>query len=81
MTNGWRPLVCTSFVGLQQCSEALQVLRRADRVGKMVVEMPLLVREGSYVLTGGTGALGRCVARVLLEEGAQDAEGNGRIKA
>lgn len=36
-----------------------------------VVSVPLMVGPGAYAVTGGTGALGLCVARRLVEEGAK----------
>ena len=59
---------------MESCSEALQVLRKANNIGKIVVTVPSLlqVREGAkYLITGGTGALGLALSRALLEEGVE----------
>eukprot|EP00435_Cladocopium_sp_Y103_P035571 s1052_g9.t1 len=72
METDWVPLQREVFEGLSSCSDALQVLRRAEKIGKIVVSVPLMLDGGAYALTGGTGALGLCVARRLVEEGAKD---------
>eukprot|EP00913_Durusdinium_trenchii_P033495 g31359.t1 len=72
METDWTALHCQVFEGLSQCSEALQVLRKAEKIGKLVISVPPLVHDGTYVLSGGTGALGLFVGRALVEEGAQD---------
>lgn len=71
METDWTALHCQVFEGLSQCSEALQVLRKAEKIGKLVISVPPLVHDGTYVLSGGTGALGLFVGRALVEEGAQ----------
>ena len=75
MVDGaWEPLPFRVFEGLGACSEALQVLRKAEQIGKIVLSVPspLRIREGAtYLITGGTGALGLAVSRALLEEGAE----------
>ena len=72
MDGSWDPIPSRVFDGLESCSEALQTLRKADHIGKIVVKVPsnLQVREGAtYLITGGTGALGLALSRALLEEG------------
>ena len=72
MDGSWDPIPSRVFDGLESCSEALQTLRKADHIGKIVVKVPsnLQVREGeTYLITGGTGALGLALSRALLEEG------------
>ncbi|CAE8630033.1 unnamed protein product [Polarella glacialis] len=75
MASGqWDPLPSKVCDGLENCISAMQCLRRAEQIGKVVVTVPsqLLVREGSaFLLTGGTGALGMAMGRALVEEGAQ----------
>ena len=39
--------------------------------GSQVLSVPLMVGPGAYAVTGGTGALGLCVSRRLVEEGAK----------
>lgn len=75
MDGSWDPIPSRVFDGLESCSEALQVLRKANNIGKIVVTVPSLlqVREGAkYLITGGTGALGLALSRALLEEGVED---------
>ncbi|CAE7420883.1 pikAI [Symbiodinium sp. CCMP2456] len=75
MDGSWDPIPSRVFDGLESCCEALQVLRKADHIGKIVVKVPsiLQVREGAtYLITGGTGALGLALSRALLEEGVDD---------
>ncbi|CAE7415002.1 pikAI [Symbiodinium natans] len=75
VSGAWDPIPCRVFEGLEACPEALQILRKADHIGKIVVTLPspLQIREGaSYLVTGGTGALGLALSRALLEEGADD---------
>ena len=65
------------FEGLEACPDALQVLRKAEHIGKLVVTVPspLRIREkAAYLVTGGTGALGIALSRALLEEGAEAAQ-------
>ena len=71
MQTDWSPLPREVYEGLDSCADALQVLRRAEKLGKIVVTVPRMVTDGApYVLSGGTGALGLCVSRRLIEEGA-----------
>ena len=82
VSGAWDPIPCRVFEGLEACPEALQILRKADHIGKIVVTLPspLQIREGaSYLVTGGTGALGLALSRALLEEGADATrQGNAR---
>ena len=73
MQTDWSPLPREVYEGLDSCADALSVLRRAEKLGKIVVTVPFrMVTDGAgtYVLSGGTGALGLCVSRRLIEEGA-----------
>lgn len=73
MQTDWSPLPREVYEGLDSCADALSVLRRAEKLGKIVVTVPCrMVTDGAgtYVLSGGTGALGLCVSRRLIEEGA-----------
>ncbi|HET6169742.1 MAG TPA: SDR family NAD(P)-dependent oxidoreductase, partial [Terracidiphilus sp.] len=58
-----------------QIPAAFQFMSQARHVGKIVIEMPrqggITVRpDGTYWVTGGRGALGRRVAKWLVEQGA-----------
>lgn len=73
MQTDWSPLPREVYEGLESCADALSVLRRAEKLGKIVVTVPFRMvtdGDGTYVLSGGTGALGLCVSRRLIEEGA-----------
>jgi NADPH:quinone reductase-like Zn-dependent oxidoreductase len=58
---------------LAQASEALQSLGQGRTIGKLVLRLPgpIMVRpDGTYLVTGGTGAVGQAMARRLVAEGA-----------
>ncbi|MGP4112735.1 type I polyketide synthase [Streptomyces sp. 4N509B] len=75
-----RPLPTVSY-GLDEAEEAFGVLSRGANVGKLVVSFvddhapapqPLRVSpEETYLVTGGSGALGLVAARTLVELGAR----------
>ncbi|MBA0049949.1 SDR family NAD(P)-dependent oxidoreductase [Streptomyces sp. AJS327] len=66
---------------LDEVEEAFSVLSRGANVGKVVlefggaeppaVEAPLVDGDHTYLVTGGTGALGRLVAELLVARGAR----------
>jgi len=71
-------------------ADALRHVREARHVGKVAVTMPPPLGQGTALITGGTGALGRLVARHLVTEhgvrhlvlagrGGPDAPGAGAI--
>jgi acyl transferase domain-containing protein/NAD(P)-dependent dehydrogenase (short-subunit alcohol dehydrogenase family)/acyl carrier protein len=74
------PLPTASY-GLDEVEEAFGVLSRGANVGKLVVSFvddhapaarPLEVRpDETYLITGGSGALGLVAARTLVELGAR----------
>ncbi|MGH3377988.1 MAG: polyketide synthase dehydratase domain-containing protein, partial [Actinoallomurus sp.] len=49
-------------------ADALRHVREARHVGKVAVTMPPPLGQGTALITGGTGALGRLVARHLVTE-------------
>eukprot|EP00923_Selenidium_pygospionis_P038108 GHVN01066603.1.p1 GENE.GHVN01066603.1~~GHVN01066603.1.p1 ORF type:complete len:1995 (+),score=378.33 GHVN01066603.1:625-5985(+) len=57
---------------------AFRFLQRAQHIGKVVIQIPSALgeqrctSEKSYVITGGTGALGVVVAQWLVHEGAKN---------
>ena len=74
-----QPLPARSFP-VEQADEALRYLAQAKHIGKVLVTMAapqatagrLPIRpDGSYLITGGLGALGLCTARLLVDEGAR----------
>ena len=74
MREGWEPLRAQAFDGLERGAEALQVLRHAQNIGKVVLTVPSglgLCEDAAYVLSGGTGGLGLAAARAMVEDGAR----------
>ncbi|MDR3537910.1 MAG: beta-ketoacyl synthase N-terminal-like domain-containing protein [Acetobacteraceae bacterium] len=58
---------------LAQASEALQALGQGRTIGKLVMRLPqpvVLRADASYLITGGTGAVGQALGRWLLGAGA-----------
>ncbi len=62
-----------------QITDAFRYLQQAKQIGKVVVEMPQLQgeqksiqAEGSYLITGGLGALGLEVAQWMVTQGAKN---------
>jgi acyl transferase domain-containing protein/NADPH:quinone reductase-like Zn-dependent oxidoreductase/acyl carrier protein/SAM-dependent methyltransferase len=58
---------------IAQAGEALQALGQGRTIGKLVLRWPVPVavsRDGTYLVTGGTGAVGRGLARWLTSAGA-----------
>ncbi|MEM9220568.1 MAG: SDR family NAD(P)-dependent oxidoreductase, partial [Cyanobacteria bacterium P01_F01_bin.150] len=59
--------------------EAFRLMQRSQHLGKVVVTLPdykeaepeVVHSEGSYLITGGLGALGLQVAQALVEQGAR----------
>ena len=70
----WKELPVTLFQGLESGVDALRFLQRAQQIGKVVLTQPSRLEcqaDGSYVLSGGVGALGLVTANFLVEEGAK----------
>jgi myxalamid-type polyketide synthase MxaB len=70
-----RPLPQRVF-GVQDAAEAYRFLQQTRHVGKVVLTFtsessPALLGDGSYLITGGLGALGLKVAEYLVERGAR----------
>lgn len=60
---------------IEDAKEAFRTMAQAKHIGKAIISIPqasqsLLSREGSYLITGGLGALGLQVAEWLVEKGA-----------
>ncbi|MEO1799232.1 MAG: aminotransferase class I/II-fold pyridoxal phosphate-dependent enzyme, partial [Cyanobacteria bacterium J06629_2] len=60
---------------LQQADNAFRYMAQAKHIGKVVIDLPqhqqVVKADGSYLITGGTGALGLEVANWLVSEGAK----------
>ncbi|TDL93266.1 MgcR [Okeania hirsuta] len=68
-----------------QITEAFQYMQQAKNIGKVVIEMPQLSidsksiqAEGSYLVTGGLGALGLELAKWMVTQGAKHLVLSGR---
>ncbi len=62
----------TSVFDVRQSRDAFQVLREARHVGKIVLRIPRPPdRDGTILITGGTGQLGALVARHSAKQGAK----------
>ena len=62
----------------EEITAAFRYMQQAKHIGKVVVEMPFVLgepksiqAEGSYLITGGLGALGLEVAQWMVKQGAQ----------
>ncbi len=51
--------------------EAYRYMQEARQIGRIALSQNLLDPNAAYIVTGGTGALGLCVARHLAERGAR----------
>jgi 8-amino-7-oxononanoate synthase len=60
---------------IQQADDAFRYMAQAKHIGKVVISLPasnqVVKIDGSYLITGGMGALGLQVANWLAEEGAK----------
>ncbi len=70
LTDGAEPLPVQSYP-FAEVTDALRCLQAARHVGKLVLSRTLLRGDASYVITGGTGALGRHLAHWLVARGAR----------
>ena len=52
--------------------DAFEYMKQGRNIGKVVItQEPLVTSEGTYVLSGGLGYLGRLTVRALIEQGAR----------
>lgn len=71
------PLPLTLFP-ISQVHEAFRFMSLSKHKGKVVIEIkkpvqPILIQENaSYLITGGTGAIGQQLAKTLVEKGARN---------
>ena len=60
---------------IQQADDAFRYMAQAKHIGKVVIDFPtnnrIVKTDGSYLITGGMGALGLEVANWLASEGAK----------
>ncbi|MEC7584149.1 MAG: SDR family NAD(P)-dependent oxidoreductase [Planctomycetota bacterium] len=66
--------VQTTAVALQRAPQLFAAMAKGRHIGKLVLVMPrtISIREDrTYLLTGGTGGLGRSIAKELISRGAK----------
>jgi myxalamid-type polyketide synthase MxaC len=77
VTDGTLPALPVRTFALGEAGSAFRTLAAGQHVGKFVlvpppaVDKPLVVGDGSYLLTGGRGALGLAAAEWLVAQGAK----------
>ncbi len=61
---------------ITEADDAFRYMAQAKHIGKVVISLPasnqVIKADGSYLITGGLGALGLLVANWLVEEGANN---------
>ena len=70
----WEEVPLTLYEGLGSGVEALRYMQRAQHIGKVVLTQPSRMgchADGTYLLSGGLGALGLVTAEMMAEEGAK----------
>ncbi len=88
MTGTLKPLPHKRFM-IQQGIEAFRYIQQAKHIGKVVLMMPntspaqslsavSMHQDGSYLITGGLGALGLQVSQWLVDQGAKQLILSGR---
>ena len=82
-SGGLKPLPHQDFA-IEQAAGAFRHMAQAKHTGKVVLDLatnPALIRsDGTYLVTGGLGALGQQVASWLVEQGARHLALLGRKK-
>ena len=80
--EGLKPIPLTVFGG-KETADAFQTMARAKHIGKIVISLagedsrpekpavPIVRPDGTYLITGGLGALGLEVSRWLCDRGAR----------
>ena len=80
--GGLKPIPLTVF-GARETADAFQTMARAKHIGKIVISLagagsgpeksaaPVVRPDGTYLITGGLGALGLEVTRWLCDRGAR----------
>lgn len=85
-TGALRPLPTTRFPSAR-AADAFRFMAQARHIGKVVIgcdnsmNVPALRADGTYLVTGGLGALGRAAAHWLVERGARSVVLAGRQSA
>ena len=74
-----KPLMLRAWP-IQESITAFRFMAQAKHVGKIVLTIPhnQIESDGSYLITGGTGGVGKQVMRWLFEQGATDVILTGR---
>ena len=81
-TGELKPLAFSSW-SLAEAGAAMEFMRSARHLGKIVLAVPRVAdgrmrEDGTYLITGGLGGIGRLVAEWLADRGARSIVLNGR---
>jgi NADPH:quinone reductase-like Zn-dependent oxidoreductase/acyl carrier protein len=80
VTSGALGPLPTTVAPVTDAAESFRTMARAEHIGKLVVtgwsdakdvDVPLVRPDATYLVTGGTGALGLATARHLVDRGAR----------
>ncbi len=73
--SGALPVLPTNAFALSEAGDAFRFMAQARHIGKLALVMPsqpsTLQTDGTYVVTGAFGALGRGVVETLVSQGAR----------
>jgi acyl transferase domain-containing protein len=84
LSAGTLPPLPVTLFPIEEAERALRFMAQAKHIGKIVFtlprggELPAIVADGTYWITGGLGALGLRVARWLVSKGARHLALTGR---
>ena len=63
--------ICKKMFNIVDIVKAFQFMRDAKHIGKVVISQPPLFGDGTYIITGGLGYMGKLVAKGMVEYGAK----------
>ena len=73
--RGALPVLPTTSFALHECRDAFRFMAQAKQIGKLSIVMPTahptVRRDGTHLVTGAYGALGRAVVERLVNAGAR----------
>ncbi len=80
LADGRLPPLPTTATSIESAADAFRTMAQAAHIGKLVLtvptepiqaDVPLIRADATYLVTGGTGALGLAVAQWLVDHGAR----------
>ena len=80
LADGRLPPLPTTATSIESAADAFRTMAQAAHIGKLVLtvptepiqaDAPLIRADATYLVTGGTGALGLAVAQRLVDHGAR----------